>query len=433
MSFPNALRRRGRGIAVAAAGLAALSLVAACSSSKSGGGGSSPGSGKPDTGKGAIKVGILGSFTGNAASGFVGLQPGAKARIQAANDSGGVNGRQIDYVVGDDASTPQGAQAAVTKLVQQDKVNAIVDVSSVFYGGYKAAVKAGVPVFGVGWDGCACWLDKSNTNLFDISGVGDYHLVPTTYGLLAKKLGVTRLGGLGYTTSESATLSVKAWIASGKAAGLQAGFSQGVAFGSTDVGPVILGIKNSGTDGFYMSTIPNTAFAVAGGLAQQSLKLKGTFLATGYGGDLLANAAAVQAAQGLQFLTSSAPVELKTPATLKMQQILNKYANQPLDQPPSFSMTQAYLATDALIWALTNAKDDVSSSNIIKTSRDGTWDAAGGIMKPVDFSKYDGLAGGGAGPGNCIYVVTLTGKTFKPIDGLSPICGTIIDGEKVST
>jgi branched-chain amino acid transport system substrate-binding protein len=423
------LSRHKRAATVIVAGIAAASVLAACSSSKSGGS-SSPGSGQ-NAGSGPIKIGVLGSFSGSAAPGFADLEKGVKARLGVANAAGGINGRQIEYVLGDNQSTPQGEAAAVNKLVQQDKVAAIVEVSSYFFGGYKNAVKAGVPVFGTGFDGGPEWQDQSNTNLFDVTGVGDYTLVATTYGLIAKKLGVTKMGGLSYTTSPSATLSVKEYIASAQAAGLQAGYSKGVDFGTTDVGPVVLGIKSTGTDGFYMSTIPNTAFAVAAGLAQQNLKLKATLLATGYGADLLNNKAAVQAAQGLQFLVATTPVELKTPGTLAMQAGLSKYAGFPADVVPSFSATEAWLATDALVWGLNNAKDDPSSKNIIAKSRNATWDAAG-LTKPLDFGTYTGLAGAGLSSGNCTNVVTLEGTKFVPEPGLTPICGDIIEGKKVS-
>jgi branched-chain amino acid transport system substrate-binding protein len=428
--------RRKRATAVIAA-VAAMTLLAACSSSKSnsGSGGGPASSGGSSTGKldkDTIKIGVLGSFTGAAASGFTGTKPGIQARFDVAQAAGELGGRKVQLVYGDDASTPQGAQAAVTKLTTQDKVDVIVEVSAVFYGGSKQAIKAGVPVFGTTFDACDCWRDKANTNLFAVGGSGDYSLVSTTFGDLAKKLNITKLGGVSYTTSQSSTLSVKAWIESARKAGLQTGYSQGVPFGSTDVGPVILGIKNSGTDGIYISTIPNTAFAVAGGLQQQGVKLKGTFLSTGYGGDLLASDAAVQAAQGLQFLTATTPVELKTPGTLKMQEGLNKYANQPLDTPPGFSMTEGWLAADAAVWGINNAGNDISASNIISKSRSGTWDSAG-LEKPITFDQYEVLSGGGVGPGNCINVVTLKGKTFVPIDGLNPICGTIIEGDKVGS
>jgi branched-chain amino acid transport system substrate-binding protein len=409
------------------AGAAIISVIAACSSSKSGSAtGGASGSSQPSNGR-TIKVGVLTSLTGPAASGFTGIETGVKSRFELANASGGINGHKIEYVMADDASTAQGTLAAANKMIQQDKVDAIVEVSSTFFGGYKPVVQAGIPTFGTSFDGGPEWADKANTSLFPIGGVGNYHLVATTFGTIAKKFGVTKMGGISYTVSQSSTLAAKEWIASAKAAGLQEGYSQGVAFGSTDVGPFILGVKNSNTDGFYAPTISNTAFAVAEGLTQQGVKMKGVFLANGYGATLLNTPAAVQAAQGLQFLSPWSPVELKTPATIKLQDALSKYGNVSADLPPDSLMVQAYQAADALVWAFTNAKDDISKENVVKVNRNGTWDGAG-LMEPLDFSKYDGLAGGGLGPNNCVYVLTLKGKTFVPEKDLSPACGTIING-----
>jgi len=417
-------RRRGYVSLVAAA--AALSLVSACSSS---GGNSASGAttGNSAVSGSPIKVGVLMSLSGSAASGFTGVEDGVKARLAVANAAGGVDGHKITYVMGDDTSSPQGNLAAVNRLIQQEHVTAIIEVSSFFFGGYKAAVTAGVPVFGTGFDGGPEWLDKSNKNLFDVNGVGDYTKVPTTFGKIAKALGITKMGGLSYSSSPSAQLSVHEWVESAKQAGVAAGYQKAVPFGSTDTGPVVLGVKNSATDGFYMSTIPNTAFSVASGLSQQGAKLKGVFLATGYGGDLLSDKAATQAAQGLYFLTSSAPVELKTEGTMKMQDGLHKYASQSADVVPSFSQTEGWLATDALVWGLGNAGKDLSAKNIVSSSRDATWDAAG-LTKPVDFSSYGEIAGGGVGPGNCLYVVQLEGSGFKPVPQLSPVCGDLIPG-----
>jgi hypothetical protein len=94
-------------------------------------------------------------------------------------------------------------------------------------------------------------------------------------------------------------------------------------------------------------------------------------------------------------------------------------------------MTEAWLAADAAVWAINNAGNDISKDNIIKVNRGGTWDSAG-IEKSITFDQYEKLAGGGVGPGNCTNVVTLQGKKFVPIEGLVPVCGTIIDGVTVN-
>ena len=60
-----------------------------------------------------------------------------------------------------------------------------------------------------------------------------------------------------------------------------------VDFGSTDVGPQVLGIKNSGADAVYLPLVASSNIAVVQGLAQNGVKMKSTVLATGYGQPLL--------------------------------------------------------------------------------------------------------------------------------------------------
>ena len=73
-----------------------------------------------------------------------------------------------------------------------------------------------------------------------------------------------------------------------EAQGLQPGYlNNSVDFGSTDVGPIVLGIKNSGSDGVYLPLDSNTNFAVIQGLQQNGVDTKAVVSATGYSQDLL--------------------------------------------------------------------------------------------------------------------------------------------------
>jgi branched-chain amino acid transport system substrate-binding protein len=423
--------------AAAVAAAAAVVALAACSSSTSTS--SSPtaagsSSSAVAAGNGApIKIGVLTSITGSTASGFTpGTESGVKARLGLVNAAGGVNGHKVTYVMADDASSPAGAATAVRKLIEQDHVTAILDVSSWFFGAYSIAVQAGVPVFGVGFDGGPEWANPKNTNLFDTSGNGNYTLVSSDYGIIAKQLGVTKAGALGYSNSPSSMLTANAFMAATQHYGIAKGFQTGIAFGSTDVGPVVLGIKNSGTDGFYPVTIPNTAFAVVVGLAQAGVKMKMVLLPTGYGGDLLASKAATAAANGVYFYTDLAPVETGNAGAKKLQDALQTYAGATAGTIPGFSNYQGWLTADALVAALGTAGSNPTSSSIISGFRNSTtWDAGGLYVHPVDFSKYGNLAGP-VGPGGCLYVVQLRNAAFHPVTGLSPVCGPAVPGLTVS-
>jgi branched-chain amino acid transport system substrate-binding protein len=73
-----------------------------------------------------IKIGAVISLTGS----YAGLGAGEKAaldmEVKKINDAGGINGRPIDLIIEDDATDAAKAEAAATKLIQQDKVVALI-------------------------------------------------------------------------------------------------------------------------------------------------------------------------------------------------------------------------------------------------------------------------------------------------------------------
>ena len=69
----------------------------------------------------AIKVGVMGPFTGNASS-YSKTQIGLMAYFKHINDQGGIHGRKFDIIPEDTACAPAKGIAAAKKLVHQDKV-----------------------------------------------------------------------------------------------------------------------------------------------------------------------------------------------------------------------------------------------------------------------------------------------------------------------
>ena len=427
------MKMRRTGVALAAA-VAVVTLAAACSSS-SGGGASSSGSGSGSGGsKSTITVGVLTSITGASASGFTpGTEDGVKARLGLVNAAGGVNGHKINYIMADDASSPAGAATATRKLIEQDHVSAILDVSSWFYGAYQIAVQAGIPVFGVGFDAGPEWSNPSYTDMFDINGSSSYALVSSVWAKIAKTLGVTKAGALGYSDSPSAQESANEFVAGAAADGIAKGYQTSIAFGSTNVGPVVLGIKNSGTNGFYTPVIPNTAFALLVGLAQANVKMKMVLLATGYGGDLLADKAALQAGNGAYFYSTVAPLETGNAAAKQLQSALVTYAGIPAGTEPGFAEYQAWLAADAFVAALGKAGANPTPSSIISGFRNASWNAGGLYPESINFSEsQNSKLAAPFGPGGCVYVVQLLNGAFHPVQGLNPVCGDPVSGLTVS-
>lgn len=71
------------------------------------------------------KVAVAGPMTGANASFGEQLRRGAQAAVDDINNAGGIKGKKLELVVGDDACEPKQAVSLASKLVEQDKVVAV--------------------------------------------------------------------------------------------------------------------------------------------------------------------------------------------------------------------------------------------------------------------------------------------------------------------
>jgi branched-chain amino acid transport system substrate-binding protein len=413
------MRTRQSRIAIAAVALLATGITACSSASGSAGSG-----GGNKAASGTIKLGLITDLTGPFSSSFTSAEKGIKAYVQVVNDEGGINGHKLSYVVADTASTITGAQTAAQKLVQNDNVFAVVDDSAAFSGAEPYLLQQGVPVAGGAFDGPE-WNDPKNTNLFASTGVTDYNSVDAAVGQFMKAQGVTTCSAIGYpnaTAGPSAVAVVKSCVA----AGLKNGYlNTQVPTGSTDVGAIALAIQKAGVNGIVLPVVVSTGFALLAALKQLGVKLKVALLSTGYGGDLLASSAAVQAGQGYMFSSVGQPVEADTPATQKMTAALAKVG---VTSTPTFAEQESYIATAAIAAGLKAAGPNPTQKSFTTALRKIHNFNADGLLSPgtVDFSNFSQNAGG-AGAAGCIFAAQLEGKKFIPVQG-TPLCGKKIPG-----
>ena len=101
-------------------------LLAGCQ----GGGGKSasdkPGSPAGGAAAGPIKIGHFASMTGGTANFGQSCDKGARLAIQEINAAGGVLGRPVELITEDDRSQSTEARTSALKLIQQDKVVALI-------------------------------------------------------------------------------------------------------------------------------------------------------------------------------------------------------------------------------------------------------------------------------------------------------------------
>ena len=106
---------------------ATLLLLAACGRDQGGGGGgSSGGTTAPGITATTIKLGSSYPFSGPA-SAYSAIPKAMDGFFKKLNENGGINGRKIQFVTYDDGYEPQRALANAKRLVEQDKVFAIVN------------------------------------------------------------------------------------------------------------------------------------------------------------------------------------------------------------------------------------------------------------------------------------------------------------------
>ncbi len=111
-------------IGIIAAVLATSLIAGACSSSSSTSG--SGGATAPGVTATSITIGATTPLTGPAAPGYDEIAAASNAVFKWANATGGVNGRQINYIVKDDGYNPATTVSLTRELVQQNNIFATV-------------------------------------------------------------------------------------------------------------------------------------------------------------------------------------------------------------------------------------------------------------------------------------------------------------------
>ncbi|MET8101778.1 ABC transporter substrate-binding protein [Streptomyces sp. NPDC005236] len=96
-----------------------------------------------------IRVGIISSATSPVgAAAFTGPRDGAKAFFDRLDARGGIGGRQVEVRLCDDGGSGVGNSACAHRLIDEDKVVALVATTSLDYAGASQVSRAGVPDIG---------------------------------------------------------------------------------------------------------------------------------------------------------------------------------------------------------------------------------------------------------------------------------------------
>jgi len=413
------LRHSTRGLravaTVAIGGLAAVTLVTSTATAQS--------SKVPGVTDKSVTFGYIYSGTGAASSTFKNADKACMARVDRANREGGVNGRKVKIVVIDDKSGAPNLTAA-KDLVENRDVYGVINNSSFAFLSYRYLKDAGIPLVGGGYDG-TYYGEKGNENILSALG----NTAPFT-GLaydnttkVMKQLGATKSAAIAYGASASSSASAQTLQDyAAPAQGIKPVYTNtSVDFGSSDVGPIVLGIKNSGADAAYLPLVASTDFAILEGLAQNGVAMKATLLPTGYGQTLLDSPLAKTLKSDTVFFQTYKPVELNDKDTKQFQADRKK---EGLTGVPDYGQYTGYITCDLAITALERMGKNVNREDFASKFRAaGTYDAAGlnCAPYPVGLDTYGKYAETGCG----YYVQVKNGK-FVVMNKGKPIPGKLV-------
>jgi branched-chain amino acid transport system substrate-binding protein len=358
----------------------------------------------------AVTIGFLYSKTGVASATSGDSDIGCKARVGRENAKGGVNGRKIEVEYVDDQSSGANLTGA-QELVQNKHVFMIVNDSAFAFLTYRWLLDHGVPLIGGGYDGTYYGTPGNEKIISAFGNAAPVNGVSNDLGAkLMKAQGVKKTAALGYGISPSSSEAAKSFNKyAAPSVGLEAVYTNTtVDFGSTDVSPLVLGIKNSGADGAWYAMNGNTNLAIAQGLKQNGVNMKAQLMATGYGQDLLDQPIANQLGPSVIFSQGWQPVELKTAATKQLMSDLKKYAGH--TGVPDFGIYTGYMDCDLAITGIKQQGKNLDQSTFADDMRKlGKVNPANLGCQPIDISA---ATFGQAAPTICQYAMIVKNDHF---------------------
>jgi branched-chain amino acid transport system substrate-binding protein len=211
------------------------------------------------TGNTPIKVGVMLDLTGSSgAQAGAGGKQGTELAYAEINSHGGINGRPIQTVEEDSASTPDGGILAARKLVQQDSALVIQSVSSsaALIPALPFLESAGIPVIASA-SGSPSLLNPLRKNVFGGAGVPQTTQVPAELDAVQKLMPNLKKVALVTSTSEAFVVSEKKLLLTEYAKrGIQVVAQATFAGTDTDFTAQVQAVKKSSPDAVNIVGLP---------------------------------------------------------------------------------------------------------------------------------------------------------------------------------
>jgi branched-chain amino acid transport system substrate-binding protein len=351
-------------------------ITAACSSATKSP--ANPGSAASNAPAAPVLIGVVGSFTGAAASALGPFQPAINAWADSVNAAGGIRGAKVKLIVKDVGSTPGPAGlTAVKELIDQNHVVAVIsaDVSQQTWLPYPAAHNVPVIVGGLG--------DSAGPDFFQTSAseiAAGYEIAQE-----AKSAGPSMGFGFCVELPDCGGLAPVLKAFAKDIGGLRVGFTESISAAQPDFTAFCQGLKNSGVKSYYIADANAVVARVNKACAAQGVTAV-PLLAAGNGSASWLTDPAYQGALVNDF---NAPnFDTTNPAMKAYRDAIDKYA-------PSISHAASYTSIPLLAWVAgqavltaANRVDGPITSAALKTAL-YTFknETLGGLSVPLTFDK----------------------------------------------
>ena len=363
----------------------------------------------------SIKIGFFSPKTGPAASNFTGGEEAARLRVAQENAKGGINGRKIELIGYDDQASASAQLAAANKALQSDHIFGLT-MTSANDAAFPTFKAQNVPVTGF-----AVLAMSTDRNAFGVTGTPATGIIATHTLERLKQAGVTKLALISHNSpsSASATANIsKALSASGT------GIDQGLMIldepqGAHDATSTALRIKNSGSDGVYLSMFVDGVVSIAQALKAQGVSLKGSL-----GAGIIDPAITAKLAGPLEGMIGATygTIPAGVPGKPGVRTFVNGMKAAGLN-PYGATAPIAFAATDLMMEGLKLAGKCPTRQTFIDNLRKvDSFDAHGMIPEKVSFRP--GITPNGS-PAKCSWYVVV--KNGVPVPDPKATCGKLVD------
>ena len=339
----------------------------------------------PSSNADPIRIGIWTSLTGASAIEGELIENGARLAAAQWNAKGGIKGRQIDFVVYDDQSTTEGAVTATTRLIENDKVDAIIgsNLSNAIVATASLIEEAGIPFVGSGTG--TAWTKCGYNYIFRGIVVNSF-MNEGFVRVAAEEMGVKNAAFIWVETEngQTASAAIKGYC---EQYGVNISYEGTYQSSDTDFTAQVTNTIKANPDGVMLFGLANELSLIVKQLRQAGYNGYIYMAEAGASVDLIDVAGS--AADGIVFTAAYVvPSEPAKATSELMKEMLEAYVEMYGEMPATDVAFRVYDGANLLFTAFENATDMNDKDSV----RDAFYNIKGyeGIAGTFDYSAKDG-------------------------------------------